>query len=93
MTVAPNDFVHLHLHTAYSLLDGACHVAQVVEKALELSSKVAADDGFTDFIANTTAGIYQGALQPDEQLLLTDKMTPTDFTKAIQAFYLKDLAG
>ncbi|MFC5502714.1 ABC transporter substrate-binding protein [Lysinimonas soli] len=65
----------------------------LIEKALELSSKVAADDGFTDFIANTTAGIYQGALQPDEQLLLTDKMAPDAFVKAIQAFYVKDLAA
>jgi len=65
----------------------------LIEKALELSATVGKDDGFTDFIANTTSGIYQGALQPDEQLLLTDKMAPADFTKAIQAFYLKDLAG
>lgn len=65
----------------------------LIETALSMSAAVGKDDGFTDFIANTTAGIYQGALQPDEQLLLTDKMTPDAFTKAIQAFYLKDLAG
>jgi len=65
----------------------------LIEKALELSATVGKDDGFTDFIANTTSGIYQGALQPDEQLLLTDKMMPADFTKAIQAFYVKDIAG
>jgi raffinose/stachyose/melibiose transport system substrate-binding protein len=65
----------------------------LIEKALALSATVGKDNGFTDFIANTTSGIYQGALQPDEQLLLTDKMTPQDFTKAIQAFYVKDLAG
>ena len=28
-----SDFVHLHLHTEYSLLDGACRVSDVVEKA------------------------------------------------------------
>lgn len=28
-----SDFVHLHLHTEYSLLDGACRIAEVVEKA------------------------------------------------------------
>lgn len=28
-----SDFVHLHLHTQYSLLDGACHVDKVIEKA------------------------------------------------------------
>jgi multiple sugar transport system substrate-binding protein/raffinose/stachyose/melibiose transport system substrate-binding protein len=65
----------------------------LIETALNMSATVGKDDGFTDFIANTTAGIYQGALQPDEQQLLTNKMTPAVFTKAIQAFYLKDLAG
>ena len=28
-----SDFVHLHLHTEYSLLDGACRVSDVVDKA------------------------------------------------------------
>ena len=28
-----SDFVHLHLHTEYSLLDGACRISDVVEKA------------------------------------------------------------
>src|SRR5690242_19539895 len=30
-----SDFVHLHLHTEYSMLDGACRVDDVVEKAAE----------------------------------------------------------
>jgi DNA polymerase III subunit alpha len=30
------DFVHLHLHTEYSLLDGACRLDRLVEKAREL---------------------------------------------------------
>ncbi len=30
------DFVHLHLHTEYSLLDGACRMDKLVEKAHEL---------------------------------------------------------
>src|SRR5208282_2778117 len=28
-----SDFVHLHLHTEYSLLDGACRISDVVDKA------------------------------------------------------------
>ncbi len=28
-------FVHLHNHTEYSLLDGACHIHQLVSKAVE----------------------------------------------------------
>ncbi|MBQ4052176.1 MAG: DNA polymerase III subunit alpha [Clostridia bacterium] len=31
-----NDFVHLHLHTEYSLLDGACRIREVVSRAKEL---------------------------------------------------------
>lgn len=30
-----SNFVHLHLHTQYSLLDGACRIKQVVKKAAE----------------------------------------------------------
>src|SRR5436189_1640642 len=30
------DFVHLHLHTEYSLLDGACRLDQLMDKAHEL---------------------------------------------------------
>ena len=30
------DFVHLHLHTNYSLLDGACRIAPLVKRAAEL---------------------------------------------------------
>jgi len=29
------DFVHLHVHTQYSLLDGACHIERLLKKALE----------------------------------------------------------
>ncbi len=30
------DFVHLHLHTNYSLLDGACRIPELIKKAAEL---------------------------------------------------------
>jgi raffinose/stachyose/melibiose transport system substrate-binding protein len=65
----------------------------LVEQALDNSATVATDDGFVDFMANSTAGIYQGSLQPNEQLLLTDKLSPADFLKATQEFYEKDLAA
>src|ERR1700691_1325755 len=32
------DFVHLHLHTEYSLLDGACRLDRLVDKAHDLKS-------------------------------------------------------
>ena len=30
------DFVHLHLHTEYSLLDGACRIDEVLDQAAAL---------------------------------------------------------
>jgi DNA polymerase-3 subunit alpha len=32
-----NDFVHLHLHTEYSLLDGACRIDEVLDQAVKLN--------------------------------------------------------
>lgn len=37
-----NDFVHLHLHTQYSILDGACRIKDMVRRATELGMKGAA---------------------------------------------------
>jgi DNA polymerase-3 subunit alpha len=39
------DFVHLHLHSEYSLLDGACHIDEVVDQAAKLGMKAV---GLTD---------------------------------------------
>jgi DNA polymerase-3 subunit alpha len=41
------DFVHLHLHTEYSLLDGACHIDELVEQAgrLGMSALAVTDHG------------------------------------------------
>lgn len=36
------DFVHLHVHTEYSLLDGACRIKQLVLRAKELGMKAVA---------------------------------------------------
>src|SRR5919199_432761 len=30
------DFVHLHLHTEYSLLDGACRIDELLDQAVKL---------------------------------------------------------
>ena len=38
------DFVHLHLHTEYSLLDGACRLDRLVDKAHELNSPPSYDE-------------------------------------------------
>ena len=36
------DFVHLHLHTEYSILDGAAKIDQIFKKANELGQKAVA---------------------------------------------------
>jgi len=33
------EFVHLHLHTEYSLLDGACHIDELVDQAAAMGMK------------------------------------------------------
>ena len=38
----PKPFVHLHLHTKYSLLDGACHIKPLVLRAKELGMNAVA---------------------------------------------------
>src|SRR5215207_7091907 len=34
--MAPSDFVHLHLHTEFSLLDGACRIDELLDEAVKL---------------------------------------------------------
>src|SRR5262245_27108392 len=36
------EFVHLHLHSEYSLLDGACHIDELVERASQMGRKAMA---------------------------------------------------
>ena len=47
------DFVHLHVHTEYSLLDGACRVDKLVEKAAQLKFPA---------LAITDHGVLYGAI-------------------------------
>lgn len=37
-TVGTQDFVHLHVHTEYSLLDGACRIRDLVQAAKEMNA-------------------------------------------------------
>ena len=36
------DFVHLHLHTEYSLLDGACRISELTERIKECEQSAVA---------------------------------------------------
>src|SRR6185503_11866488 len=47
------DFVHLHLHTEYSLLDGACRLDKLMERAHELKFPA---------MAITDHGVLYGAI-------------------------------
>src|SRR5947208_573917 len=47
------DFVHLHLHTEYSLLDGACRLDRLMDKASELKFPA---------LAITDHGVLYGAI-------------------------------
>jgi DNA polymerase-3 subunit alpha len=52
--MAHADFVHLHLHTEYSLLDGACRLDRLMEKARELQFSA---------LAITDHGVLYGAVE------------------------------
>jgi DNA polymerase III subunit alpha len=51
--MAHADFVHLHLHTEYSLLDGACRLDRLMEKAHALQFPA---------LAITDHGVLYGAI-------------------------------
>ena len=48
-----NDFAHLHVHTEYSLLDGACRIGDLMERVAALGQK---------HIAVTDHGVMYGAI-------------------------------
>ncbi|EIA26607.1 DNA polymerase III, alpha chain (DnaE), partial [Candidatus Arthromitus sp. SFB-3] len=49
-----NDFVHLHVHSEFSLLDSSCKIRNLVERAKEL--------GMTS-LAITDHGVMYGCLE------------------------------
>src|SRR5918912_304660 len=50
----PSEFVHLHVHSEYSILDGACRIPDLVERAAELEMPA---------VALTDHGSMAGAVQ------------------------------
>ena len=48
------EFVHLHLHTEYSLLDGATRISSIADKALALGQNA---------VAITDHGVMYGAVE------------------------------
>ena len=49
-----NDFVHLHLHSEYSLLDGACRISDIPQKAASMGHSA---------VAITDHGVMYGAVE------------------------------
>ena len=49
-----NDFVHLHLHSEYSLLDGACRISDIPHKAASMGHSA---------VAITDHGVMYGAVE------------------------------
>ena len=47
------EFVHLHVHSEYSLLDGACRIRELVSRAKEMGQKA---------VAITDHGVMYGAV-------------------------------
>ena len=54
MSSAAQEFVHLHLHTEYSLLDGACRIDQLMERVKECGQTA---------VACTDHGVMYGCVQ------------------------------
>lgn len=65
----------------------------LIERALEMSAQIGADNGQVDFMANTTAGIYAGSIIPESQLLVTSQITGREFVERVQAFYEQEIGG
>ena len=42
------DFVHLHLHTEYSLLDGACRIKDIPEAVIAIIKWLSCTDHMAD---------------------------------------------
>src|SRR5450759_355408 len=53
MTIAPNDFTHLHVHSEFSLLDGLAGITDLVDSAAQLGM---------DSLALTDHGALYGAV-------------------------------
>ena len=55
-------FAHLHLHTEYSLLDGACRLGPLVDRAKELGMESLAitDHGVMYGVVDFYRGLQQG---------------------------------
>jgi multiple sugar transport system substrate-binding protein/raffinose/stachyose/melibiose transport system substrate-binding protein len=63
----------------------------LIEEGLKMAAQLSKDNGYIDFMANATAGIYANAIIPQSQLLVGRKITGKQFVTAVQESYEKEL--
>ena len=63
----------------------------LIEDGLKMAAQLSKDNGYIDFMANATAGIYANAIIPQSQLLVGRKITGKQFVTAVQESYAKEL--
>ena len=63
----------------------------LIEDGLKMAAQLSKDNGYIDFMANATAGIYANAIIPQSQLLVGGKITGKEFVTAVQDSYAKEL--
>jgi DNA polymerase-3 subunit alpha (Gram-positive type) len=75
-----SDFVHLHLHTEYSLLDGACRLSEIPKRAKELGQSA---------VAITDHGNVQGF----PEAMLASEKCDMKVIYGMEAYFVNDTAG
>jgi len=63
----------------------------LIEDGLKMAAQLSKDNGYIDFMANATAGIYANAIIPQSQLLVGSKITGKEFVTLVQESYAKEL--
>lgn len=65
----------------------------LTDQGLHMAAQLAKDNGYIDFMANATAGIYANAIIPESQLLVGSQITGDAFVQAVQKEYAQELAN
>ena len=68
----PDSFVHLHLHTEYSLLDGACRIKDVFRHIREIGQTAAAITDHGNMYGAVESCALSEAVSIRRQVLTTD---------------------
>jgi DNA polymerase III subunit alpha len=99
----PADFVHLHLHTHYSLLDGACTVKGLIEmaKLYDMPAVAMTDHGFMGGTIDMYQGFKKAKLNPiigcEMYVSPTNRFDRNKDTPRIRGYHLvllaKDITG